>query len=83
MAHSVSCGATRVAEALRATVQALGIPHAHSAVSDVVTISLGVATVVPREDASPVSLVAAGDQALYRAKQEGRNRVAVHEAPLA
>ena len=75
-------GAARVAEALRATVQALGIPHEQSRVSDVVTISLGVATMVPQEDTSPVTLVASGDQALYRAKQEGRNRVALHEESL-
>jgi diguanylate cyclase (GGDEF)-like protein len=75
-------GAARVAEALRATVQALGIPHERSQVSDVVTISLGAATAIPRDDTSPVALVAAGDQALYRAKQEGRNRVALDGQPL-
>jgi diguanylate cyclase (GGDEF)-like protein len=74
-------GAERLAEALRATVQALGIPHARSPVSDVVTISLGVATCIPRGNSTPVALVAAGDQALYRAKQEGRNRVAIDPGP--
>ena len=63
-------------------MQALGIPHERSQVSDVVTISLGAATAVPRDETSPVALVAAGDQALYRAKQEGRNRVALDGQPL-
>jgi diguanylate cyclase (GGDEF)-like protein len=41
----------------------------------IVTISLGVATAVPGESSSPETLVAAADEALYRAKRAGRNRV--------
>ncbi len=76
-------GAVTVAELLRAKVEALKIPHSRSRVSDVVTISLGVSTVVPRSGYSTAALIAAADQALYQAKQEGRNRVRVrHPAPF-
>ncbi len=68
-------GGQRVAEKLREEVEALKIEHASSAVSDYLTISLGVAAVTPGQGISPPDLVSAADQALYRAKREGRNRV--------
>jgi diguanylate cyclase (GGDEF)-like protein len=42
-----------------------------------VTISLGVATAAPGLATSPESLVASADEALYRAKRAGKNRVEV------
>jgi diguanylate cyclase (GGDEF)-like protein len=43
----------------------------------VVTVSVGVATAVPSEASRPKDLLDLADQSLYRAKQEGRNRVCV------
>lgn len=68
-------GAVLVAETLREKIQALGITYSRSKPSDLVTISLGVAGIVPDRESAPADLVAAADQALYQAKQEGRNRV--------
>lgn len=67
--------ALAVAAGLRAACEALAIAHPASPVGPLVTISLGVASCVPSEQTSAATLVAQADIALYRAKQEGRNRV--------
>jgi two-component system chemotaxis response regulator CheY len=69
--------ARRVAERLRASVEALELPHPESRT---VTVSAGVAGIgVPA--CSPTELFELADQALYRAKAGGRNRVEVHRGP--
>jgi len=70
-------GAGVVAEALRARVEALGIVHSHSPFQENLTVSVGGAAVVPAPKSSPQGLIKAADQALYRAKREGRNRTRV------
>jgi diguanylate cyclase (GGDEF)-like protein/PAS domain S-box-containing protein len=74
-------GAAEVAERARAAVQALGLPHLEGGPLQVVTVSIGVATITPLIDGPPPArLVAAADGALYQAKHNGRNRVVV--APM-
>lgn len=68
-------GAAQIAEAVRANVEALQMPHAKSSVSNVVTLSLGVATMIPHDDSASKQLTEAADKALYAAKETGRNRV--------
>lgn len=70
-----SDGAVELAEQLRRSVERLRIPHPTCTTGDVVTISLGIATVVPRPSGSASQLVSRADQALYTAKRFGRNRV--------
>lgn len=67
-------GASQVAETARLAVAALGIPHADSAAGHV-SVSLGVASLVPGPDDTPAQLLKAADAALYEAKRGGRNRV--------
>lgn len=69
-------GATIVAESMREAIERLGITHRHSSAASIVTVSIGVATTVPSraDDHGFADLLKCADQALYRAKEEGRNR---------
>lgn len=63
------------AEALRQDIHALGIKHSSSKAENVVTVSIGVASMLPDKNASAEELIMLADQALYKAKNAGRNRV--------
>jgi diguanylate cyclase (GGDEF)-like protein len=67
-------GALEIARRIRQEVMNLGIPHADT-VADVVTVSLGVASLTPTQRNNPEMLLREADAALYRAKQSGRNCV--------
>jgi diguanylate cyclase (GGDEF)-like protein len=82
LAGTDASGAAIVAERLRAAVEGLGIPHAASACSRVVTISVGFATCRAKPDAVVADLLSKADHALLTAKAHGKNRV-VGEAPPA
>jgi diguanylate cyclase (GGDEF)-like protein len=73
-------GAVRIVESIQADVAALQIPHASSAVSEHVTLSLGIVSVSPRVSAafSPENLIANVDEALYQAKAQGRDRYCIY-----
>jgi two-component system chemotaxis family response regulator WspR len=71
-----SAGARLLAEKMRRDVAALGLPHVGSAVSEHLTISIGVATLTPVPGLAETALIEEADAALYRAKRDGRNRVA-------
>lgn len=73
-------GAVQVAESIRCAIHQLEIPHAMSEVSSHLTVSLGVASLIPTHDTSPKSLIALADQALYAAKKQGRDRTVVFPA---
>jgi diguanylate cyclase (GGDEF)-like protein/PAS domain S-box-containing protein len=68
-------GALAVAARCRQAVCEANIPHARSAVSPVVTISIGVGTIIPSSRDEPTEFIHAVDQRLYRAKEAGRDTI--------
>jgi len=70
-------GAVDVAQAVSRVIGGLAIPHARSAVDQNVTLSQGVVSLVPEKESASEDLIQHADQALYQAKQQGRNRYVV------
>ncbi|MBY0557578.1 MAG: sensor domain-containing diguanylate cyclase [Burkholderiaceae bacterium] len=68
--------AQRIAEAIRASVLALQIPHAQHSSAQQVTVSIGIATLHADLQHDIETLIGAADRALYQAKHGGRNRSA-------
>ncbi len=70
-------GGETVAYKVRERLKEIAIPYSFSPVADHVTLSFGVAAVVPQKDQVPSDLIQLADDLLYWAKQNGRNQVQV------
>jgi len=68
-----------MAHKIQKTVQSLKIPHMSSEIADIVTISIGLATLVPSSSTKPQDLIKAADSALYLSKTKGRNTISIHQ----
>jgi len=76
--------ALHLAEAIRAGIEALQLPHPRSSTSPWITVSIGVATIRPHQLDDREALFVAADRALYVAKEAGRNQVrATHSGSTA
>lgn len=69
--------AALVANKMISGIALLKIPHESSAVSDVVTVSLGVGCCLPTEAIKPSDLLKIADRELYKAKKNGRNQIQI------
>ena len=72
-------GAEQLASTICHNIEALQIEHKRSSTSAVVSISVGGATCNNTMDSSLEELIKLADQALYKSKQTGRNRVTVED----
>lgn len=70
-------GAEKLARDVCRRIKALQIPHINSGADMYVTLSLGVAGCVPQLNSSAADLITLADENLYKAKEQGRNRVVV------
>jgi hypothetical protein len=83
MPETDSAGARQQAERLRDVLARHRLPHGAPGVLPFVTLSIGIATVVPNEDTRSDWLLGQADQALYAAKYSGRNQVVSADKVLA
>ena len=74
--ESDAASAQKIAERCRSLMFKEQIAHAASPVSQMLTLSLGIGTVVPAQEGGMMDFIAAVDRQLYQAKQQGRDRIA-------
>lgn len=78
LTNTDEAGATQVADAVLRCVRQKAISHTRSTVSDFVTVSIGVSSIIPMSGRAENNLILAADEALYAAKEAGRNRWKVY-----
>lgn len=72
-------GAIQAAKKIMALIQSLELLHPASPISDWVTLSLGISSMVPLPELSLETLIKTADQAMYQAKQAGRNQYCTYK----
>ncbi len=75
-------GALILAQQMQQQLNLADLTHATSPLGDNVTVSIGVASVIPGENVTALGLFKAADKALYKAKVKGRNLVVVGEMEI-
>lgn len=71
--------ALRIAQLICLDVEKQNILHATSPIKDVVSLSIGVATIIPTINTEPASIIILADKALYESKENGKDRVTVSQ----
>ncbi len=77
-----STGVEAVGNDILDAVRALAIPHALSKASDIVTVSSGGISIIPKAGMTPRQVIKAVDAMLYVSKEAGRNRLTMGEEEL-
>ncbi len=72
-------GAIKIAQNIQFAIKSLEIRELKSEVSHQITVSLGIATVIPQRQDKPEDLIASADNALYVAKENGRDRFEIYD----
>ena len=70
--------AVRTAERLKDLVNSEGIAHEKSKIGGIITVSQGVVSMMPGTELTAADIIKRADNALYKAKHEGRNRICIH-----
>ena len=72
--HTDLDGAVHIANKIQTAIRNLNLEHPLSDVSDIVTVSQGISSMIPFVESNPESLIYDADIALYNAKKQGRNQ---------
>ena len=67
------------ANVIRKAIENLKIPHEKNIISNVVTISIGLLTILYNEEITEIEIYKKADDLLYKAKETGRNKVIIKE----
>lgn len=78
--HTDTDGAMIIATGIKDEVEKMAIPHIKSPIKNIVTVSFGVATVLPEKGKDCAALIAMTEEALCEAKSEGRDRISAKRA---
>ncbi|MFB2936088.1 diguanylate cyclase domain-containing protein [Aerosakkonemataceae cyanobacterium BLCC-F154] len=71
-------GGLKVAQSIQQTIRDLAISHTQSGVKEIVTVSLGISSMIPNREIQPDILIGNADKALYDAKEQGRDRFSIN-----
>ena len=71
--------AMKYGEDFRLIVEKLSLPHKFSTIRDTVTVTLGVSSVLPDNNITITQFIKHADDALYKAKNKGRNQIIGYE----
>lgn len=77
--NTSAVGAVHVAKLIQSDLNSRGIIHQGSKVSEFVTLSIGIAGMIPDINLSTEKLIKVADEALYEAKKKGRNLIVIKE----
>lgn len=69
--------AMAIAERLRSNIELIAIPHCQSALTDIITVSIGVASMTPHRHLTTSMIINKANDAYYRASVMGRNIVSL------
>ncbi len=78
--HTDTDGAMVIANGIKDEIEKMAIPHSKSPIKDIVSLSFGVATMLPEKGRDCAELISMAEEALHEAKKEGRDRVSVKRA---
>jgi two-component system cell cycle response regulator len=67
--------AIKIAQIIHTSIEMLKLPHPQSHINPYITLSFGIASIIPHPQISPETLIQSADHALYQAKAQGRNRI--------
>ncbi len=69
--------AWNIAESIRKGIESSGITHKTSEMKNIVSISIGIACIIPDKNSTPSQLISIADKALYKSKTSGRDRITI------
>ncbi|MBT2756915.1 diguanylate cyclase [Mesobacillus foraminis] len=70
--------AAEIAQVVKNSIGYAAIPHKGSKIHDFITVSIGISTTIATTVDKPTNLINEADKALYEAKRNGRNQIAVY-----